>query len=77
MVVVRNLPTLFLPDITPVLFDQWLDRFQATCREVLPLNEASAFGDRTTLSSRSLQMDLFERLRTRKAPFQAPGPPVD
>ena len=67
---------LRLPDLTPVMFDRWLDLFQATCREVLPPNEAAAFGSRAERIARSLRMGLFERLPARKAPYQASGPPV-
>ncbi len=63
-------------DLTPVMFDRWLDLFQATCREVLPPDEAAAFGNRAERVARSLRMGLFERLPARKAPYQASGPPV-
>ena len=68
---------LRLPDLTPVMFDRWLNLFQATCREVLRPNEAAAFGNRAARIARSLRMGLFERLPARKAPYQASGLPVD
>jgi len=68
---------LRLPDLTPVMFDRWLDLFQATCREVLPPEEAAAFGTRAERIARSLRMGLFERIPARKALYQAAGPPID
>jgi len=67
---------LRLPGLTPVMFDRWLDLFQATCREVLLPEEAAAFGTRAERIARSLRMGLFERMPARKAPYQAAGPPV-
>ncbi len=68
---------LRLPDLTPVMFDRWLDLFQATCREVLPPEEAAAFGTRAERIARSLRMGLFERMPARNALYQAAGPPID
>ena len=65
---------LRLPDLTPVMFDRWLDLFQATCREVLPPDEAAAYATRAERIARSLRMGLFERMPGRKAPYQAAGP---
>lgn len=67
---------LRLPDLTPVMFDRWLDLFQATCRELLRPEEAAAFGNRAERIARSLRMGLFERMPARKAPYQASGPPI-
>lgn len=67
---------LRLPDLTPVMFDRWLDLFQATCREVLQPDEAAAFGTRAERIARSLRIGLFERMPARKAPYQAAGPPT-
>jgi hemoglobin len=67
---------LRLPNLTPAMFDRWLDVFQATCREVLPPDEAAAFGSRATRIARSLRLGLFERLPARQAPYQASGPPA-
>lgn len=67
---------LRLPDLTPVMFHRWLDLFHATCREVLPPDEATAFGNRAERIARSLRMGLFERLPARKALYPASGPPA-
>jgi hemoglobin len=67
---------LRLPDLSPAMFDRWLHLFQATCREVLPPDQATAFGNRAERIARSLRLGLFERLPARKALYQASGPPV-
>lgn len=67
---------LRLPDLTPVMFDRWLELFQATCREVLLPDDAAAFGSRAGRIAGSLRMGLFERLPARKVAYQASGPPV-
>ena len=67
---------LRLPDLTPAMFDRWLNLFQATCCEVLPPDDAAAFGNRAERIARSLRMGLFERLPAGKASYQASGPPV-
>jgi len=67
---------LRLPELTPVMFDRWLDLFQATCRQVLRPDEAAAFGTRAERIARSLRMGLFERMPARKAPYQAAVPPI-
>ena len=66
---------LRLPDLTPDMFDRWLALFQATCREVLPPDDAIAFGIRAERIARSLRMGLFEHRPGRKTPYQAAGPP--
>ncbi len=65
-----------LPDLTPAMFDRWLQLFNATCQEVLPPDQAAAFGNRAERIGRSFRMGLFERLPARKAPYQASGPPA-
>lgn len=67
---------LRLPDLTPAMFDRWLHLFHATCQEVLPPDQAAAFGSRAERIALSLRMGLFERLPARKTPSQASGPPA-
>jgi hemoglobin len=57
---------LRLPDLTPAMFDRWLELFQAACRDVLLPEEATAFCKRAERIARSLRMGLFERLPGRK-----------
>ena len=66
---------LRLPDLTPEMFDRWLALFQATCPEVLPPDDAAAFGIRAERIARSIRMGLFEHMPGRKAPYEAAGPP--
>lgn len=67
---------LRLPDLTPAMFDRWLALFHETCRDVLPREEAAAFGNRAERIARSLRMGLFERMPARNQAYQASGPPA-
>jgi hemoglobin len=65
---------LRLPNLTPTMFDRWLALFQATCRDVLLPDEATAFSDRAERIARSLRMGLFERMPDRNQSHQPKGP---
>ncbi len=67
---------LRLPNLTPVMFDRWLALFHTTCRDVLPMEEAAAFGNRAERIARSLRMGLFERLPRQKQAHQALASPA-
>ena len=64
---------LRLPDLTPAMFNRWLALFHETCGDVLPTEEAAAFGARAERIAHSLRMGLFERMPAQQADLSSLG----
>lgn len=53
---------LRLDGLTPEMFAQWLELFDATCAALFPPDIAAAFGERAHRIARSLKLGVFREM---------------